>query len=1166
MNKLFTKIAALALGATMAVGVGVAVGTSGKVEQLNASADVGYTAATMTAGTNGSSCTVNGNNGIKVGTSKKGGDMTVTVPQGATDLRVYAAAWKGVSGLSLKITKASGAASATISESSIDLTADDGITNNSPFTLNGTESDFRFDFTLTNITSETTFMFETSSAKRFALWSAQTKSSEPTPTKISTTTEISASPNSIAINGEATLSATVSYSGGTVTDPDVEYTTNDTSIISISGSTITALAEGTATITGSYSGDNTYEASSGTTTITVTGAVYEGTFSLYSGEISEGDYVIYYNGKAMKNIVSSNRLSYNEITPSNNKIINPSLSVVWHIAPSGDYWTIYNDVVEKYAGSTNSKNQAELISSVTDNAKWTVTGDSTYEFENLARSTGSDSGNKWLRYNAGYGFACYASNTGDALSLYKAPVSVTGVSVSPTSKSLVVGEHQQLTATVSPDHATDKTVTWKSYSDSECTEESSAVASVSSTGLVTANSEGTAYIQVKTNDGDFTAVSTITVTGSAIAVTGVTVSPSSQSLTVNGEQQLTATVSPNNATDKTVTWKSYSDSSCTIESSAVASVSSTGLVTANSEGTAYIQVKTNDGGFTATCEVTVNPISVTGVTVSPTEVELAIGATQQLTPTVSPADATDQTVTWKSYSDSSCTIESSAVASVSSTGLVTAVSKGTAYIQVKTNDGGFTATCTITVLNLNSVTFVAGTDTGETSVTKNGVTITTSIMSRTDNYRVYAGDDMSVECTLGNIKSIELTGVSGNPASNLSLKGGEPGTYTTSGNNGTWTGDASSVIFTASPQARLTQIVVAFEQGETYTITYYANGGSDEMEPTTGLAPIVASNGFTPPEGKAFSKWNTSSDGKGDDYFPGEAVEQDLDLYAIWATPIGGDIVLNPTGNKIVTTTSVEKDAAKCGTGSAGGSTVLTVKKAGIAKIKVYVAAWNGDSTTISVSVSSGTISPASIEPTSDSGISGSATTYNLTQVESTFRFDFTLTNVPANAEITLSSSAGKQRFVVWGPTNLFAATFANTFLTELECDDSGVNQPSFKEGYSWSYFDNYYKELDEEEQGILYNASAVEHPSPSTDEEKIEASMARYDYIVGKYYYGQHLSAYNDFIDRKPSPIGGNSRIILETLLGENGNSIAVVVIVSVISLSAIGGYFFLRKRREQN
>ena len=125
------------------------------------------TSATMKAGTNGTACTVNGKDGIKVGTSSKGGDMQITVPAGATMLHVYAAAWNGVTGLSLKITPTS-----NVTTTSIALTANAGIANSTPFTLSGNEADYLFDIPLQNITAETTLTFASSTTKRFVVWGA----------------------------------------------------------------------------------------------------------------------------------------------------------------------------------------------------------------------------------------------------------------------------------------------------------------------------------------------------------------------------------------------------------------------------------------------------------------------------------------------------------------------------------------------------------------------------------------------------------------------------------------------------------------------------------------------------------------------------------------------------------------------------------------------------------------------------------------------------------------------------------------------------------------------------------------------------------------------------------------------------------------------------------
>lgn len=276
------------------------------------------------------------------------------------------------------------------------------------------------------------------------------------------------------------------------------------------------------------------------------------------------------------------------------------------------------------------------------------------------------------------GTATVTAKTADgnktAASTITVTVPVTGVNVNPTSKTLTVGDTQQLTATVTPSNATNKNMTWSSSNTN--------VATVSASGLVTAKTAGTAAITVKTADGSKTATSTITVSApAAVSVTGVSVSPASRTLTMGGTQQLTATVSPSNATNKNVTWSSSNTS--------VATVSTSGLVTAKAGGAATITVKTADGSKTATSTITVS-IPVTGVSLSPVSKTLKVSETQQLTATVSPSNAANKSVTWSS--------SNSSVATVSASGLVTAKTAGTAKITVKTADGSKTATSTITVV------------------------------------------------------------------------------------------------------------------------------------------------------------------------------------------------------------------------------------------------------------------------------------------------------------------------------------------------------------------------------------------------------------------------------------------------------------------------------------
>jgi len=147
-------------------------------------------------------------------------------------------------------------------------------------------------------------------------------------------------------------------------------------------------------------------------------------FTIFTGALEEGDYVIYYEGVALTNTTSSNRLGYTSVTPANNKISNPAPSIVWHLTQSGDYWTIYNAAVNKYAASTGTKNQATLLADGTDDKSlWTVSGNSTYDFVN--KKNNASNINKTLRYNDGYGFACYSIETGGALTLYKKPQALT---------------------------------------------------------------------------------------------------------------------------------------------------------------------------------------------------------------------------------------------------------------------------------------------------------------------------------------------------------------------------------------------------------------------------------------------------------------------------------------------------------------------------------------------------------------------------------------------------------------------------------------------------------------------------------------------------------------------------------------------------------------------
>lgn len=256
---------------------------------------------------------------------------------------------------------------------------------------------------------------------------------------------------------------------------------------------------------------------------------------------------------------------------------------------------------------------------------------------------------------------------------------VTGVKLDKTEANVTVDGQITLKVTVSPDNAGNKEVEWSS-SDST-------IASVDNNGVVTGHKAGTATITVKTKDGGKTATCKVTVTDKVVAVTEVKLDKTTAEMKVGDTLTLTATVTPDNATNKKVTWKS--------DKTDIADVDANGKVTAKAKGTATITVTTEDGGKTAKCVVTVDEkapetVPVTGITLDKTELTLKVGETYQLKHTLNPENATNKNVTWSGNN----------YVNVTGQGLVTAkkvTGDNPVDITVTTQEGNFTATCKVTV-------------------------------------------------------------------------------------------------------------------------------------------------------------------------------------------------------------------------------------------------------------------------------------------------------------------------------------------------------------------------------------------------------------------------------------------------------------------------------------
>jgi uncharacterized protein YjdB len=244
------------------------------------------------------------------------------------------------------------------------------------------------------------------------------------------------------------------------------------------------------------------------------------------------------------------------------------------------------------------------------------------------------------------------------------------LTVTTESFTLVEGENAQIGVTVT---GTDNTVVTYAVS------KGSGVVSVSDNGLITALAKGSATITVTSvADTSKTAAVEVTVKENVIAVTAVTIDEGDNLELERGEtKQLNVTITPDNATDKSVTWSS--------DTASVATVDSTGLVTAIGVGNVTITV--TSGEFSDSIIVTVYAhTEAIEITTSEDDAKISVGGTKKIEYIIDPTYSTDAVV-WSSSNES--------VATVDSTGLVTAIAVGQDTITV--TSGGFSDSVLVTI-------------------------------------------------------------------------------------------------------------------------------------------------------------------------------------------------------------------------------------------------------------------------------------------------------------------------------------------------------------------------------------------------------------------------------------------------------------------------------------
>ena len=227
---------------------------------------------------------------------------------------------------------------------------------------------------------------------------------------------------------------------------------------------------------------------------------------------------------------------------------------------------------------------------------------------------------------------------------------------------LEVGKTATINASILPRNATNQTVTWESNNP--------AVATVKN-GVVTAVSKGSATITAFSNNGKKASCKVEVSDGSDIEVESIKLTENEKTIDINKSYVLFFTLTPSNATNRTVTWTSSDPSVVKVAN---------GVITGLKEGNAIIYATTANGKVD-TCNVTVedNNIPVESISLNQTDVTLNVAGTTTLRVVFNPVNATDKTIKWSSSDPS--------VATVSVKGVVTAVSKGSATITAKSNNG-----------------------------------------------------------------------------------------------------------------------------------------------------------------------------------------------------------------------------------------------------------------------------------------------------------------------------------------------------------------------------------------------------------------------------------------------------------------------------------------------
>ena len=671
---------------------------------------------------------------------------------------------------------------------------------------------------------------------------------------------------------------------------------------------------------------------------------------------------------------------------------------------------------------------------------------------------------------------------------------------------------------------------------------------------------------------------------------------------------LTATVLPNNATNKAVNWTSSNNNVATVVD---------GVVTAVGTGSATITVTTVSGGKTATCNVTVEDTTpvVTSVTLNKTSQELDLNRVDQvqLTATVNGENYPPSKVDWESSDED--------VATVTSSGLVTAVATGNAIITATSNyDNTKSASCEITVIDSSILTdnivysSIGFTDKDSGYTTKTGITVSSTATYSVHSYKNSSnyiqfnttspaglistsspGNLMNITVTFntstlttGNGRTVKVYG-SQTAYSGLSDLYDSEKRGTELGSN-KYVVNYETVSFDIDPDDGYKYVGVKVEGGAAYfdsiSITWKEDGSYvapasvslNYESRTIGMnEELVLSATVLPEETTNKSVTWTTSDDK-------VAIVNDngvvTGISAGTATITADTNDQHLTASCIVTVTQNRKyrygpfaegvpykmylqtkgyfnggigDRDYFGATSANYSDGVDVYFETVnSKLRIY---FMQDATKkYIVAYKNNTYDNFGIKDESvftdgttifDWEIDSNGILYNVFDDVGSTHYALGIKSGQNFTTFAMNPKASINRFVIFEYT---AESFASDFLTKITCDANGVNAPIYSESYTWNDFKAIYNSMNSDQKALLSGGTKSETGNT------IQKALARYEYMVWKYHY-------EDFLNRDV-PLSSN-RLGFDIQKANNSAVIIIIATVSLVSIIGIGLFIYKKKER---